>query len=195
MKTIVGLTGGYCSGKNQVARILAAHGYYCIDVDALGHRALELSKNELAETFGAGILDAHGGIDRKALGALVFASKSLLEKHESIVHPVMLSLLDEELEKSERVCINAALLYKFPQAAKCSFIIEVTAPLEIRLERARIRDGVNTETALARIANQEYLWKLRPAVHPPVFFISNEGFIKDLEASLARIPGLLPRDT
>lgn len=195
MKTIVGLTGGYCSGKNQVATILAAHGYYCIDVDALGHQALELSKNELAKTFGSRIFDEYGGIDRKALGALVFSSKSLLEKHESIVHPTMLSLLDAELEKSERVCINAALLYKFPQVAKCTFIIEVTAPLELRLERARIRDGANAETAIARITHQEYLWKLRPAVHPPVFFISNEGCIKDLEASLARIPSLLPSET
>lgn len=191
MKTIIGLTGGYCSGKNQVASILSAYGYYCIDVDALGHQALELSKKELAATFGEGILDTHGSIDRKALGALVFSSKSLLEKHESIVHPVMLSLLDKELEKSEYICINAALLYKFPQAVKCTFIIEVTAPLEIRLERARIRDGANAETALARIANQEYLWKLRPAVHPQVFFISNEGSREALEVSLAQIPNLL----
>ena len=195
MKTIVGLTGGYCSGKNQVAAILMAHGYCCIDVDALGHQALELSKNELAETFGPRILDEHGGIDRKALGFLVFSSKSLLEKHESIVHPVMLSLLDTELEKSECVCINAALLYKFPQVSKCDYIIEVTASLEVRLERAKTRDSVNRETALARITNQEYLWKLRPRVYPPVFFISNEGSIEDLEASLARIPGLFPRDT
>lgn len=194
MKTIVGLTGGYCSGKNQVAVILAAHGYYCIDVDALGHRALELSKKELAGTFGSRIFDEYGSIDRKALGALVFSSKSLLEKHESIVHPVMLSLLDAELEKSERVCINAALLYKFPQVLKCNYIIEVTAPLELRLERAKTRDGADRETALARIAHQEYLWKLRPRVHPPVFFISNAGCIDDLESSLARIPGLLPQD-
>lgn len=190
MKKIIGLTGGYCSGKNQIAAILSAHGYYCIDVDALGHRALELSKDQLASEFGSSILDEHGAIDRKKLGALVFSSRSLLEKHESIVHPVMLDLLDCEIEKRELVCINAALLYKFPQVSRCTLIIEVTAPIEVRLARALRRDSASADTARARIASQEYLWTLRPSAGPPIFYISNEGSTGDLEKSLMNIPGL-----
>jgi len=37
---IIGLTGGYCAGKNEVARILEKYGWEVADVDKLGHAAL-----------------------------------------------------------------------------------------------------------------------------------------------------------
>ncbi|MFP4484640.1 MAG: dephospho-CoA kinase [Spirochaetota bacterium] len=53
---IVGVAGKYCAGKNTVSHILENHGYRVIDVDTLGHRALEERKDAIAERFGPGVL-------------------------------------------------------------------------------------------------------------------------------------------
>lgn len=190
MKEIIGLTGGYCSGKNQAAAILKAKGYHIIDVDGLGHEALETCTESLVKAFGDGILNENGAIDRKALGKIVFSNPERLRLHESIVHPVMLGLLDKELAAREKACINAALLYRFPQAKQCDFILEIRAPLAARIRRGKRRDGLSAIDIMKRLWSQRYLWKLRPQNRPPVFFVDNRGDITDLrnrlEAALKR---------
>ncbi|MDX9784033.1 MAG: dephospho-CoA kinase [Spirochaetia bacterium] len=173
MGTIIGLTGGYCAGKNEAALCIQELGFRVIDVDTLGHRALEAKTDALVQAFGSGILNSQGGIDRKALGAIVFADPETLGRHEAIVHPAMLELLDEELMLSPKPCINAALLYRFPQLSRCDLVIEIQAPLLVRYRRARSRDGLSLPAFLKRIARQRPLWKLRPLGKPPVVFIQN----------------------
>ena len=173
MAAIIGLTGGYCAGKNEAARCVEEEGFRVIDVDKLGHKALELKAETLVQAFGRGILGAGGEIDRKALGAIVFADPETLRRHEAIVHPAMLALLDEELRLSAKSCINAALLYRFPQLGRCDLVLEIKAPLLVRYRRARQRDGSGLIDFLRRIASQRRLWKLRPRGGPPVLFISN----------------------
>lgn len=180
MKTIIGLTGSYCSGKNQAAFIMASDGFDVIDVDTLGHRALERSTKKLVSTFGSDILKADGSIDRKKLGSILFSSSEKLHLHESIVHPIMLELLDEEIAKSDRICINAALLYRFPQAKECNLIIELKAPFFERIRRGKSRDHLAAMDVVKRIISQRYLWKLRPYPTPPVVFIRNNGDLDEL---------------
>jgi dephospho-CoA kinase len=182
MKTILGLTGGYCSGKNQAGRTIEALGWDLIDVDRLGHEALAVCAHRLAETFGPGILRNDGGIDRKALGAILFSDPARMKTHEAIVHPVMLSLLDKRIEASARPCINAALLYRFPQCARCSLVLEVRSPLLARIRRGMQRDGLKALQVVKRIWSQRHLWKLRPADSPEVIIIRNSGSEADLDA-------------
>lgn len=169
---ILGLTGGYCAGKNTVASLLTARGWHCIDVDRLGHTAVEESRDALVQRFGPAILRPDGSLDRRALGRIVFSDPTALRDHEVIVHPKMLALLEIDLEnaqfeahregKTPFVCINAAILYRMPQSARCDAVIEVIASQSVRLLRAAQRDGLEAADALRRIASQEYLWRLRP---------------------------------
>ena len=185
MKTIIGLTGGYCSGKSQAADILEAMGFRNVDADRLAHRALALCAGRLAETFGPGILAADGSVDRRALGALVFADPERLRLHESIVHPVILALMDEEIAASDRVCINAPLLYRTDYPARCDLVIEVRAPLCLRVARGRKRDGLGVLHILRRIASQRSMWKLRPkGGKPPVVFVDNAGGLDALKSAI-----------
>jgi dephospho-CoA kinase len=84
MATIIGLTGGYCAGKNEAALCIEESGFRVIDVDKLGHKALELKTEALVRAFGRGILNPRGEIDRRALGAIVFADPETLRRHEFI---------------------------------------------------------------------------------------------------------------
>lgn len=189
---IIGLTGGYCAGKNEVATILASHGWTIIDVDRLGHDALQQSAPHIKEAFGTEVFHQDGSIDRKALGAMVFADPVRMQKLESIVHPIMFglldSLLDQHLSKgTEHLCINAALLYRFPHLNRCSAVIEVKAPLLVRISRAQQRDGVSAMQALKRIMAQRALWRLRPQPPFPIYRVSNYGSLLMLAEQVEKV--------
>ena len=192
MKMVVGLTGGYCSGKNEAAVTFAKAGFHLIDVDIVGHRALALCAERLSAIFGKEILGADGSVQRRALADIVFSSPEKMQIHEAIVHPVMLSLLDNEIAEYEKICINAALLYRFPQTAICDLIIEVRAPFFTRIRRGQSRDKLSVMDILRRMANQQYLWALRPPENPRVVFVDNDGDLEALEkailAAIASIP-------
>lgn len=189
---LVGLTGGYCAGKNAVAGLLEERGFVCFDVDQLGHEALGLEETQeaIAWRFGPEALGADGFLDRKALAAIVFHDPEGLADLEAIVHPAVYRLLRPRvkaaLAEGRDVCINAALLYRMPDAKSCDAIFEVRAPLLIRIIRACARDDTNIRGALARILSQRSFWKKRRATGRPILFIKNGKDRERLAQNLGR---------
>lgn len=193
---LLGLTGGYCAGKNTIAAILEELGWTCIDVDKLGHAAIELERDRIVERFGSGVLGDDGRIDRGALGKLVFASPEALADQEAIIHPVAIRLLDERIAsacsaaetagREALVCINAALLFKAPQAGTCDAIIEVRAPLMLRVSRAKARDGLGTGAILRRMWSQRSLMAGRRKAGRPVVVLWNDGGGTELRRAVER---------
>jgi dephospho-CoA kinase len=193
---ILGLTGGYCAGKNAVAAILEKRGWTCIDVDRLGHEAIDLSRDAIVGRFGPTVLSPDGRIDRKAVARIVFSDPAALADQEAIVHPIAIRLTDERIAAAEAratgagrvslICVNAALLYRAPQAARCDAILEVRAPLLSRVRRAMSRDGIGARRALERVMRQRSFWRLRSASGRPIVALRNSGSIEDLEISTSR---------
>jgi len=156
----LGLTGGYCAGKSSASAALRNAGWTVVDVDAMGHEALARSAAAVAALLGPGALRADGTPDRRAIGALVFADSILLARYEAIIHPVMNALVDTAVAAAgNRVCVDAALLYRLPVASRCDTIIEVRAPLLARIARGRARDRLGIRSILTRIARQKPLWE------------------------------------
>jgi dephospho-CoA kinase len=190
---LLGLTGGYCAGKNLVSAMLERRGFFCIDVDKLGHAALERSAAEVTALLGSGILDNSGKPDRKAIAALVFNNPELLIRYEAIVHPQMFELLDEEITRARAdnpecdICLNAAVLYKMPHAFLCDAIIELRASLSVRVARAKKRDGVMLSACLKRIKSQTSLFALRGRFRDRLFMLDNSGSRGSLEKKLDRL--------
>jgi dephospho-CoA kinase len=189
---ILGLTGGFCAGKNAVADLLETKGFLCFDIDKLGHEALALeeSMEAIAWRFGPGILRGDGSLDKKALADLVFDDDEGLADLEAIIHPAVYRLLRPRMKAAlaagREVCINAALLYRMPDAASCDAILEVRAPLRLRLRRGRERDGLSPREVRARIRKQASFWTLRKACGRPVFYVENRGSREDLARELER---------
>jgi dephospho-CoA kinase len=192
---LLGLTGGYCAGKNAVASLLEERGFVCFDVDKLGHEALGLEESIEAVVwrFGAEVLKADDSLDRKALGALVFNDPEGLADLEAIVHPAVYRLLRPRVAEAQAagrdVCINAALLYRMADAASCDAIIEVVAPLAIRVIRGCARDELTIRAVLARIRKQRSFWKKRRAAKRPIVFLDNGGKREALAPALERALG------
>ena len=87
----VAITGGIASGKSLFARFLAGAGAEVIDADDVVHR-LEgpggAAVPALTALFGGGIIGADGGVDRQALGGLVFGDAAARAKVNALLHPL-----------------------------------------------------------------------------------------------------------
>ncbi len=145
---IVGVSGKYCAGKSMISSLIAIKGYKEVDVDALGHIALQESYDELITTFSKKIATPSGEIDRAALKKIVFSDSKELKKLERIVHPKMVEMVKQEIYKEEKkgskaIIINAALLHRMHLDVLCDIICFVHTPLLLRYTRAKVRDNIN----------------------------------------------------
>lgn len=188
MKTIIGLTGAYCAGKNAAAAILESMGWYTIDLDKLGHKALELAKEAVIELLGEHIANADGTLDRKIIARHVFSNPTLLTRYEGIVHPIMFKLLNDAVNQApvQTVCINAAILYKMPHVQYCTLIIQVKSPFIIRLLRGILRDKRSVSEVLNKMNSQARLFA-QPPTSVPIISIYNIGSLKSLEKKITRV--------
>lgn len=188
---LLGLTGACCSGKNAVAEILKDNGWDCIDVDRLGHLALQQVCPQLVDSFGPEALNPDGTPNRRWLGNLVFADPAKLAVLEALVHPKMYELTDQSIGASQSagrpVCLNAAILYKMPHARHCNRIIEVHACLLLRLVRACRRDRLPLSAALARMYSQKSLLGRRVQFGKQVLHVSNNLSYNNLRQKINTI--------
>jgi len=160
---LVGLTGSIATGKSTVSRMFAHLGARVIDADLLAREVVmpgQAAYLRIVEDFGPQVVQDDGALDRKALGAIVFADPARRKRLEEITHPAiglrqqrMLSALDEE--SFEGVVIwDAALLFEGGGAARMDRVVVVYADPEIERQRLMERDGLSDADARARIASQ-----------------------------------------
>ncbi|MDR3162049.1 MAG: dephospho-CoA kinase [Spirochaetaceae bacterium] len=173
---VIGLTGVYCAGKNHVARLLEERGLPVLDVDKLGHEALELEKDAVIARFGPGLIGEDGRIDRRALGAKVFGKAAELAALEGIVHPEVNRLTDRWIARCRGPCvINAALLHRSSSFGSLAFIILVEAPWITRLLRARRRDRLPFAEILKRLHSQKQFIPQYLSKNADIYRVYNRG--------------------
>jgi dephospho-CoA kinase len=176
-RILLGLTGLYCAGKNFAGEILARKGFAVLDVDKLGHTALENRKEVVAARFGSDVLDKGGVVDRRTLGRRVFGRPDELAALEDIVHPEVNSLTLEWIDAHEdrdRV-INAALLHKSSAFTMLDAIIFIKAPYIARMFRAKKRDGLPLKEIRRRFDSQRFDVYYTGQT-PDIYCINNCGF-------------------
>jgi dephospho-CoA kinase len=89
---LVGLTGGLATGKSTVSDILRSLGCVVLDADVLAREVVEPGEPALAaiaDEFGPDVLRPDGTLDRKRLGAIVFADPARRKRLEAITHPAI----------------------------------------------------------------------------------------------------------
>jgi dephospho-CoA kinase len=159
----VGLTGGIASGKSTVSRMFEKLGCKVIDSDRITRQLFEPGNPvnaAVAAAFGSRVVASDGSIDRKVLGELVFESRELREKLNSIVHPAIKLRQAEFLAQAEAVdshaigIVEAALMVEVGTFRSYDKLIVVTCPPAIQRERLRDRSGLTPEQIETRIASQ-----------------------------------------
>ncbi len=159
---VIGLTGGIACGKSNVRAEAQRLGAAVVDCDALGHAAYAVGSPTLArvvEEFGDCVGSIETGINRAALGAVVFADSTARERLSAIVWPAIRQLLRQELHRLGQdgvkvVVVEAAVLLEAGWDDECDEIWAVHVPLPVACQRLMSRNSLTEEQALQRVQSQ-----------------------------------------
>ena len=159
---VIGLTGGIGTGKSEVGRILATLGAVVIDADQLGHHSYTPHTeiwHEVVKVFGEGILQSSGEIDRKQLGAIVFADPEQLARLNGIMHPRMARMVSQQIEKlreegASAVVVEAAVLFEAGWDSMVDEVWTTESPLDNVADRLMARNGLYRAEVVKRIKSQ-----------------------------------------
>ena len=172
----IGITGGIGSGKTLISSVIEHIGYPVFYSDIEAKIILEKDqkvKSEMVELFGEDIYILNK-LNRQLLSNILFSNKSLIEKVNSIVHPIVRLKFDQwSKSKTTTIVFNeAAILFETEAYKKFDASILVIAPQEVRLERVMLRDGLSKEQIISRINNQ---WLDEDKINLATYVISNDG--------------------
>lgn len=152
---LIGLTGQTGAGKGFVCEELTRFGFNVIDCDKYARSVTE--KNSpifpiLMQEFGEDIIDENGELKRQTLADRAFCSEKKTKRLGEIMHPAILELCMKNAVFP--AVLDAPQLFEAGAENDCAFIISVTAPKEIRLERIMKRDGITKSQAETRMKAQ-----------------------------------------
>ncbi len=159
----VALTGGIACGKSVVADILRSHGCVVASADRDAHAVMApggTAFGPVVARFGPGILAGDGTIDRKRLGAIVFADPAARRDLDRIVHPLVIAHTREtaarlEREGAARIFVSeAALTFEAGFEGFFDKIVVVDCGGEEQVRRLMARDGLGEEEARRRVGAQ-----------------------------------------
>jgi dephospho-CoA kinase len=142
----VAITGGIGAGKTEALSAFARHGAATISSDDIVHQLLREDaevRAALLERFGTGILDDAGHVDRAAISRIVFDNREALAWLEGLLHPRVVAYYLAwrqslaELPDPPAVCATEVpLLYEVGGERRFDAVVAITAPAELRRERA-----------------------------------------------------------
>jgi dephospho-CoA kinase len=191
-KLVVGLVGGMGSGKSQVAAEFARHGARVISGDPIGHEALRVPdiRRQVIARWGQKVLTAGGEVDRRTLGAIVFADPSERVALEDLLFPWIRRRLREEIQKARNdaivplVVLDAAVMLEAGWNDACDVLVYVDAPRSLRLQRlAKQRGWSAEETALREKAQMPLEEKRGRADH----VIDNSGELAEVARQVEKL--------
>lgn len=156
----VGLTGGVGSGKSTVADLFSALGVPVIDTDDIARRLTAPGGEALAdirETFGGGLIQADGGLDRAAMRRLVFADAAARRRLEAILHPRIRAAVLRALaglEAPYAMVVVPLLVETGAYGDVIDRVLVVDCPEPLQIERVMARSGLTRDEVAAILAAQ-----------------------------------------
>jgi dephospho-CoA kinase len=159
-KMLIGITGGIGSGKSTVAKIFNILGIpiYSADDRAKWLMANDADlKEQIISNFGKESYFEDGSLNRSYLAAQVFNDEEKVSMINSLVHPAVKKDFEKWVLKqnSPYVLKEAALLFESGSYQDLDKIINVSAPLKIRINRVMLRDPQRSENQINDIINKQ----------------------------------------
>jgi len=160
---LVGLTGGIATGKSTVSNMLRGLGAEIIDADQLARQVVEPGEpawREIVEKFGRDVLNPDGTLDRKKLGAIVFANPEQRKRLEAITHPAIRARVKARVDELAArgfagiVFYDAAILIEALGHQDMDRIVVVMTDEPTQVARLRGRDGADEAEGRRKIASQ-----------------------------------------
>lgn len=154
----IGITGGIGSGKSSVAKVFEVLGipvYYADDAAKRLMNTNEELKEKIQLQFGSDVYK-DGKLDRKYLSEIVFNNPEKLQLLNAIVHPATLKDAEKWMQHQSTAYSlkEAALIFESGAHESLDYVIGVTAPAPLRIQRTMQRDGITREDVIARMDKQ-----------------------------------------
>jgi dephospho-CoA kinase len=154
----VGITGGIGSGKSTVAQLFNVLGISVYAADEAGKRLMnenEILKTHIKQLFGEAAYH-NGVLNRKYIADIVFNNDEKLSQLNAIVHPATLKDADDWMNSQQTPYSikEAAILFESGAHEHLDYVIGVSAPAPLRMQRAMQRDNVTREQVIARMNRQ-----------------------------------------
>lgn len=158
----IALTGGMGTGKSHVRAVFAALGVPTIDADTLARDVVAHGTpgfDAVIATFGRGILNADGDLDRRALAALVFADTAKRRDLEAILHPAIKGAIDQWFvslnpDAQPFAIADIPLLYEVGLDKEYDEVIVTSCSPQAQVQRIMARDDLDATEVQHRLAAQ-----------------------------------------
>ncbi|MDR3217585.1 MAG: dephospho-CoA kinase [Dysgonamonadaceae bacterium] len=156
---VIGLTGGIGSGKSTVSRLLETMEIPVYVADVASKKLMDESaqiREILSEKFGSELYRT-GKLNRSLLASLIFGNEENLLYVNSLIHPlVWKDFQNWANQHSGKKClaIESAILFESGFSAAVDVKVNVSAPLELRIQRVENRDNTEKELIIKRINSQ-----------------------------------------
>lgn len=161
---LIAITGGIGSGKSIVSQALRIMGYTVYDCDSRAKWVMThdpILREQLIALFGQETYLADGSLNKPHLSAAIFGNAEALAKMNACVHPavardLMTEYQNEGQDERKPFFFESAILFesRFNTLAIPDQVWTVSAPLELRISRAMLRDHTTRDQILSRINSQ-----------------------------------------
>ncbi len=197
---LVGLTGGIATGKSTVSEILRQLGCKIIDADQLARDVVEPEQpawKQIVAEFGRGVVTAEGALDRKKLGAIVFADAERRKRLEAITHPAIRARFQARLDELAAqgfagiVVFDAPVMIESGNYKNMDRLVVVVTDDATQAARLQDRDGTDQAEGRRKIASQMPLAEKAKLAD---YVIDNSGAREATAAEVRRVFAALMAD-
>ncbi len=172
----IGITGNIGSGKSLVCKIFNCLGIntFYSDEETKKLYLLPEIKKQITEYFNDEVYFNDGSLNKKLLSYHLFENPKSLQFIESVLYPQLNKAFDEwcERQDSDYILFESAILFEKSFDKQFDKIIFVSAPEEIRLQRAMLRDKCDEENVRSRMRLQ---WNEETKINKSDYIINNDG--------------------
>ena len=183
----IGISGNIGSGKSYVCKIFNQLGISTFHSDEETKKLYFLPdvKKEIIGRFGEEVYFADGSLNKKLLSYHLFQNPEALKFIETLLYPKLNQVFDEwcEQQSSEYVLFESAILFEKNFDKQFDKIIFVSAPEEVRLQRAMERDNCDEENVRSRMRLQ---WDEDTKISKSDYIINNDG-VEDILPQVVKI--------
>ena len=191
----IAITGGIGSGKSYVCQLLAEMGIPMYDADSQAKELMitdEIIRRQLIDLLGDDVY-LNGQLNKRLLADYLFADETHAATINGIVHPRVRHHFTEWL-KAHAMCevagLECAILFESGFQDTVDVVITVSAPYDVRLQRAMKRDNATAGQIQARMDMQ---MPEEDKIKQSRFVINNDG-VAPLLPQLASITSTLKKE-
>lgn len=173
----IGITGGIGSGKSIVRKMFEQLGIPAYDADESAKRLMHQDEQlvrQIKSEFGEQIYNDDMQLNRKLLSSIIFKDKSALAKINSLVHPAVFHDYDQWVQSHRNapyLIKESAILFEAKANSGLDYVITVTAPQPLRVERVMHRDD-SSENEVLQIMEKQ--WPEEEKITHSDFIIQND---------------------